>query len=166
MDIWDRHLPAAEWGKVACGHTKGTTDSSWAGGTAPSNSAVADTATFTSVPNAQPQLNVTGNRSLNGIDFQLPADGLTSFTSDPGATFRLGATGIVATTRFSRVHSAASHPVATVPQSPVADPPQIRTLQRGYFTSLTSTLPPLGRTTASRIFAKERPSVVACMKSF
>ena len=135
------------------------------GGVAPANNLTADTATFTSVPNAQPHLNVTGTRSVIGIDFQLPTGGL-NFTSDPGATFRLGATGIDATTRFSCVHSAASHPVATVPQSPVADPPQIRTLQRGYFTSLTSTLPPLGRTTASRIFAKERPSVVACMKSF
>ncbi len=93
------------WADIA-GNTNWTNGSSWVAilpnpATAPSNSAVTDTATFTSIANAQPYLNVgTGTRSVNGIDFQLPAGGL-NFTSDAGAILRLGSTGIDATTQLS-----------------------------------------------------------------
>ena len=40
------------------GNTNWNTGSSWVGGTAPANNASTDTATFTSVANAQPHLNV------------------------------------------------------------------------------------------------------------
>lgn len=93
------------WADIA-GNTNWTNGSSWVAilpnpATAPANSAVTDTATFTSVANSQPYLNVGATtRSVNGIDFQLPAGGL-NFTSDVGSILRLGATGIDATTQLS-----------------------------------------------------------------
>jgi len=85
----------------SAGNTNWTSGASWDGGVAPINSATTDTATFTSVANAQPHLNVGATtRSVSGIDFQLPAGGL-NFTSDDGATLRLGAPGIDATTQLS-----------------------------------------------------------------
>ena len=99
LSIHSAHALNITWAD-STGNTNWTSGLSWTGGTAPQNSAVTDTATFTSVANAQPYLNVVGTRSVNGIDFQLPAGGLI-FTSDAGATLRLGATGIDATTQLS-----------------------------------------------------------------
>lgn len=94
------HAAERVWADSA-GNTNWTSTLSWVDGLVPSNSAVTDTATFNSVANAQPHLNVgAATRSVNGIDFRL-ADGGLNFTSDAGAILRLGSTGIDATTQLS-----------------------------------------------------------------
>jgi fibronectin-binding autotransporter adhesin len=100
LSIHYAHAAERVWADSA-GNTNWTSSLSWVDGLIPTNSAVTDTATFTSVANAQPHLNIGATtRSVSGIDFQLPAGGL-NFTSDAGAILRLGAPGIDATTQLS-----------------------------------------------------------------
>ena len=100
LSIHYAHAVERVWADSA-GNTNWTSGLSWVGGIAPINSATTDSATFLSVANAQPHLNVGATtRSVTGIDFQLPNGGLI-FTSDAGAILRLGAPGIDATTQLS-----------------------------------------------------------------